>query len=145
MGWITVLDQTYFDILFELIANVLIVQPIGKGRLSIDNLTNFTCQALTLIVYNNTIDCLILAIHVIAGDCLNGDLCVLCVGGADGFVVVGGPDNVLQLLAAVFKTAAVYEECFQKNGVLLENIIITYVNVYGHMGRNDSLERDIQI
>ena len=55
----------------------------------------------------------------------NRNLFVFAVCRAKGFIVVSGPDDVLRLFAAVFRTAAVYEYGFQQNGVTLENIIFS--------------------
>ena len=68
---------------------------------------------------------------VVAGNRCYRDLLVFAISWAEGFVVVGGPDDVCVFLA-VFRTAVVYQYRFQQDGVLLENIILSNIDFVAH-------------
>ena len=59
---IAMLDKTNLDVLFQLVTNALVIEPIGKGRFCINNLSNLACKTLTLIIDYNTIYLLIFSV-----------------------------------------------------------------------------------
>ena len=68
---------------------------------------------------------------MVACDGRDGDLFVFAISWAEGFVVVGGPDDVCAFLT-VFRTAVVNQYRFQQDGVLLENIILSNIDFVAH-------------
>ena len=50
LGRITVFDETDFYILFQLITDALVVEPVGKSGLGINNLFDLLCKRFALIV-----------------------------------------------------------------------------------------------
>ena len=53
---ISIFNQAYFDIKFQLVANILVVQPIRKRRLCIDDFFYLFRQCPALLIDRNTID-----------------------------------------------------------------------------------------
>ena len=55
-------NKTNLDVLFQLVTNSLIIEPIGKGRFCINDISNLACKTLTLIVDNDTIYLLVFSV-----------------------------------------------------------------------------------
>ena len=59
---IAVLDKANLYIQLQLFTYIIIVEPIGKGRFCINDLSNLTCKTFTLIIDNNTIHLLVFSV-----------------------------------------------------------------------------------
>ena len=59
---IAILNQANLDVLFQLVTHTLVIEPIGKGRFCINDISNLASKTLTLIVDDNTILLLIFSV-----------------------------------------------------------------------------------
>ena len=59
---ITIINEAYFYVLFQLITNSLVIEPISKRRFGINYFTYLTCKAFALFINNNTVHFLVFTI-----------------------------------------------------------------------------------